>query len=82
MTASPTATILMLAGVALVAWTSGRLAARRASAPPPSRAAVSTIRAPRRLARRGARARVGRDVRCPARGSLARRHPARRPVDG
>jgi hypothetical protein len=85
MTPSPTTTVLLVTGVALVAWATVRLARRRirsASPTLPYYARASTVRPERRLDRRpAARARITRDVRCPAGRTLPQRHTARRPDD-
>jgi hypothetical protein len=83
MTPSPTTTILLVAGVALVAWATVRLAKRRvrsASATVPYHARSATARPERRLERRPT-GRGPRDVRCPTGPTLAQRHTARRPDD-
>jgi transposase len=83
MTPSPTTTVLLVTGVALVAWATVRLARRRvrsASVTVPYYARASTIRPERRLDRLPA-ARVRRDVHCPAGRAIAQRHTARRRDD-
>ncbi len=83
MTPSPTTTVLLVTGVALVAWATVRLAKRRArsaSAVAPYSARTSTRRPERRLERRPT-GRGPRDVRCPSGRPLPQRHNARRPAD-
>jgi len=84
MTPSPTTTVLLVTGVALVAWATVRLAKRRArsaSAVVPYYARTPARRPERRLERRPT-GRGPRDVRCPSGRSLPQRHHARRPADG
>ena len=84
MTPSPTTTVLLVTGIALVAWATVRLARRRgrsASALAPYHArAAATGRPARRLERRPT-GRGPRDVRCPSGRPLPQRHNARRPAD-
>jgi hypothetical protein len=85
MTPSPTTTVLLVTGVALVAWVTVRFARRRvrnASPTVPYYARASTARPERRLDRRpAARTRVARDLHCPAGRTLPQRHTTRRPDD-
>ena len=84
MTPSPTTTVLLVAGVALVAWATVRLAngrVRRTTPTVPYYARAATVRGERRLERRP-NGRAPRDVRCPAGRTLSERHHARRPTDG
>ena len=84
MPTSPTTTVLLVTGVALVAWATVRLARRRVrstSTTLPYYTRAPKVRPERRLEPRPARARVTRDVRCPAGRTLPQRHSARRPDD-
>jgi len=83
MTPSPTTTVLLVTGVALVAWATVRLARRRvrsASETLPYYTRAPKVRPERRLERLPA-ARGPRDVRCPSGRTLPQRHTARRPDD-
>jgi len=83
MTPSPTTTVLIVTGVALVAWATVRLAKRRVRSTAttlPYYTRAPKVRPERRLERRPA-GRAPRDVRCPAGRTLPQRHTARRPDD-
>ena len=84
MTPSPTTTVLLVTGVALVAWATVRLArnrVRRTAVTTPYYTRPSTVRPERRLERRPS-GRGPRDQRCPAGRTIPQRHHARRPADG
>lgn len=83
MTPSPTTTVLLVTGVALVAWATVRLArrrVRRTSTTLPYYTPTPKVRPERRLERRPT-SRAPRDVRCAAGRTLPQRHTARRPDD-